>query len=173
MFILVTDGSGRPELLDQLKQACKRSIDWIQIREKEMEAGELYELTRQIVLYCPEVKVFVNTRIDVALAAGAAGVHLPEAGLSPKEAKKIAPSLIVGCSVHSKESALQKEAEGADYLYFGPIFSKTAQGLDKLEEVASAVSIPVMAIGGVTPERAADCFKRGAKAVASISHFKH
>jgi len=127
----------------------------------------------------------VNDRLDVALAAQAGGVHLGEKSLPPEEAQRLVGSLrrekdfLIGVSCHSLEAAKAAERSGAQYLFFGPLFatpSKAAygapQGLQRLGEVCRAVAVPVLAIGGITLENAADCLSAGASGIATIRLFQ-
>ena len=177
--MLITDGTHREDLFEKLKRACEAGVNTIQIREKTMEAQVLYELTARLVPIAAahQVTLIVNDRIDIAIAAKADGVHLPEEGLSPAIAKQLNSFLIVGCSVHSLEKALEKEAEGADYLVFGPVFPTTCkccvmpQGIANLALVASSVKIPVIAIGGIGSSQIPSCIEAGAKGIAGISYY--
>ncbi len=130
-------------------------------------------------------RILVNDRLDVALAARAGGVHLGEHSLPPQEARRLADSLgresdfLIGVSCHSLDAARKAEEAGADYLFFGPVFatpSKAAygapQGLERLAEVCRAVSIPVLAIGGITLENATACISAGASGIAAIRLFQ-
>ncbi|MGA3205413.1 MAG: thiamine phosphate synthase [Bryobacteraceae bacterium] len=157
-------------------------VDWVQIRDKEMSARELMDLVRAVMaLPNPHgAKILVNTRVDVALAAGAAGVHLPARSIAPSDWRRITPpGFLIGVSCHTMEEVSRAEKEGANYVFFGPIFSprsKTSdlapRGLDELCRVARAVKIPVLALGGITAENAADCVEAGAAGVAGISLFE-
>jgi thiamine-phosphate pyrophosphorylase len=175
--MLITEGLGREDLFEKLKSGCEGGIDAIQIREKTMEGDKLFDLASRLlpIAIAHHVTLLINDRIDIAIACGLTGVHLPERGLSPRIAKQLQPSLLVGCSVHSLERALQKEAEGADYLLFGPVFTTSSKpglipkGLESLRIVASSVRIPVMALGGVTVSKIASCIEAGAKGIAGIS----
>ena len=170
----VTRGSGDPP------PPC--GSDWIQIREKDLSARELFELTRS-VLELPNpraVKILVNSRIDVALAAGAAGAHFPAGSPAPKTWRSITPpGFLMGVSCHSLVEVRVAEEEGADYVVFGPVFpplSKSsllpALGLAGLARAAAAVKIPVLALGGVTRANATACVEAGAAGVAGISLFQ-
>jgi thiamine-phosphate pyrophosphorylase len=154
-------------------------VEWIQIREKDLGARALFELVEAVInLPNPHAsKIIVNTRADVAIAAGAAGVHLPSG--SPPARIWRRPGFLVGVSCHSLEDVRQAEAEGADYVVFGPVFpplSKTAglepRGLEGLARAAAAVRIPVLALGGVTRENSAACLSAGAAGIAGISLFQ-
>ena len=138
-------------------------MDWIQIREKDLETRDLAELVRHAVSQTrgTQTRILVNDRLDVALAAGAGGIHLGEKSL-PLEIvvdwRRSAgrAEFLIGVSCHSLEAALAAERGGADYLIFGPVFptpSKAAfglpQGIENLRGVCGELKIPVLAIGGV------------------------
>jgi thiamine-phosphate pyrophosphorylase len=121
--------------------------------------------------------VVVSSRVDVALAAGAAGVHLPERDLPVAATRRLLPDRLIGRSVHSVAAARAAAADGADYLLFGPVFATPSHadaapvGLEALAEVAAAVTIPVLAIGGVDGTRLAECLAVGAGGYAAIREF--
>jgi thiamine-phosphate pyrophosphorylase len=157
-------------------------VDWIQIREKDLSARELLALTRD-ALAQPNprgVKILVNSRIDVALAAGAAGVHLPANSPAPRSWRDITPrDFLIGVSCHSVDQVSRASQEGADYVVFGPVFdplSKPAdsppRGLDELARAAASVKIPVLALGGITRENTAACAAAGAAGVAGVSLYQ-
>jgi thiamine-phosphate pyrophosphorylase len=184
-----SDGA-REALLEKIAAAAKAGVDWIQIREKHLTAKECSTLVREALQRVANpassgARVLVNDRLDVALAAQAGGVHLAENSLPPQEAKRLVGErgrdhdFLVGVSCHSLEAAKAAEQAGADYLFFGPVFatpSKAAygppQGLDRLAEACRAVSIPVVAIGGVTLDSFADCISAGASGIAAIRLFQ-
>ncbi len=129
--------------------------------------------------------ILVNDRLDVALAVHAGGVHLGEKSLPPQEARRLVLSLhrekkfLIGVSCHSLEAAKVAERGGADYLFFGPVFPTRAkaaygapQGLERLAEVCRAVSLPVLAIGGITLDNCAACLSAGASGIAAIRLFQ-
>jgi len=124
------------------------------------------------------VPVVISSRCDVVLACGAAGVNLPERDISTHDARTLVGERLVGRSGHSLESAKAAEAEGADYVIFGPVWPSAthpggdAVGVDALAQVARAVHIPVLAIGGVTQERIEECRRAGAAGYAAIGLFE-
>jgi len=175
-----------PLLRDAIRNAIAAGADWIQIREKDLEARWLTELARFAVAEsrAQGARVFVNDRLDVLLAAGAAGVHLGEKSLPVEEVAAWRNStgrrdFQIGVSCHSLESARAAERAGADYIFFGPVFetpSKMAfgppQGAKRLKEICASVNIPVLAIGGVNLENARACIEAGAAGVAAIRLFQ-
>ena len=168
-------------LLEVVKAAIEGGCDVIQVREKDLTAAQLLTLAREIVeaakargVHC---SVVVNDRLDVALAAKAAGVHLPADGLPVDQVRRsVGKKFVIGRSVHSLAEARQAQKDGADYLFFGPVFETPGkavfgppQGPDTLRKVVEAVRIPVWAIGGVTPGRAAGLRSIKIAGVAAIS----
>lgn len=148
----------------------------IQLRGPESTARANEDEARSLVIRSA-LPVVVSSRCDLALAAGAAGVNLPESDIPVAAARSLLGDLLVGRSVHSLDSALRAEREGADYVIFGPVWASPshpgahAAGLEALARVARAVRIPVLAIGGVTVERIAECHAAGAAGYAAITMF--
>jgi thiamine-phosphate pyrophosphorylase len=174
--------SGAEPLIAFIAQNLAAGADMIQIREKDLNARELAAFARR-VLSLPNprgVPVLVNDRADVALACGAAGVHLPSNALPPSELRRIAPAeWLIGVSCHSVEEVRRAEQEAATFVVFGAVFaplSKTSAGepcgLHGLERAARAVAIPVYALGGITEANAADCISAGAAGIAGITLFQ-
>lgn len=181
-LMLITDGKLETNsiTLSKVFSACHNGLPAIQLREKTIEARRLWELANMLRKITLDHGIFfsINDRVDIALSVDADAVHLSEGGLSPQIPKKLKPSLIVGVSVHSLEMGRRAEQEGADYVLYGPIFqtpSKIAfgkpQGLEKLEKIANNLSIPVLAVGGITPVEINCCINAGAYGVAAIGAF--
>jgi thiamine-phosphate pyrophosphorylase len=177
----------RTLLLEKVKSAADAGVDWIQIREKQLSGRELSDLVQEAVRVAPAAcRVLVNDRLDVACAVGAAGVHLTEQSISVADAKQFArerglpASFLVGASTHSLDSARAAADSGADYITFGPVFATPSkagygapQGIERLAAVCRSLSIPVLAIGGITPENAGACRAAGAAGIAAIRLFQH
>lgn len=146
----------------------------VQVREKDLGGRALFDRVARLVSLCGSEYpcVLVNDRADVALAAGARGVHLPGTGISVEALRRVVGAeALVGRSIHSAEELAH--VGGANYVIFGPIFetpSKRAygepQGLEKLREVSRAAPVPVIAIGGITPDRVSEVCTHGASGVA-------
>ena len=174
--------AGPEDVLACIARNLHAGPDWIQIREKDLSARELFELVRR-ALELPNprgVKFLVNGRMDVAISAGAAGVHLPAGSIAPSQLRALAHSgFLIGVSCHEVAEVRRAEDEGADYVVFGPVFAPLSKstdlsprGLDGLKEAAEAAKIPVLALGGVTRENAAECVAAGAAGIAGISLYQ-
>jgi thiamine-phosphate pyrophosphorylase len=158
------------DLLPTLNEALGSGIGAVQLREKDMGGRELLELALKIKILTERygARLFINDRIDVALASGADGIHLGEASIPVESAKKICKGILVGCSTHSLEGAKRAEGGGADFITFGPVFETPSKaqygpplGIKKLLEVVSAVNIPVFAIGGIKADNLARVMTEG------------
>ncbi len=171
---------GLNSLQDKISEAMAASVDYIQLREKDLPARILEELTKQnqkLRIEFPASHLLINSRPDIAMAAGADGVHLPSHDISPQEVRRIwrgDTNPIVGVSCHSSVEVSCAAAAGADFAVFGPVFEKgdaTPLGLDRLRE-ACRNSIPVLALGGVTLKNATSCLEAGAAGIAAIRLFQ-
>ena len=178
----ITDRRQTKSLLDTIASILVSGADWIQIREKDLPARELFELVRSaMALPNPRgVKFIINSRMDVALATGAGGLHLPADSIPADRWRAIAPpGFLIGVSCHTVDEVRAAESSGADYVFFGPVFAPLSKlsdlaprGLDQLQEAAAAVKIPVFALGGITRENTSACVEAGAAGVAGISLFQ-
>lgn len=165
----------RQSVLETARRSVAHGVEMFQVREKDIGAAALLDLVRSVldITRGSETRVLVNDRLDVALAAGAQGVHLPADGL-PLQLVRAHIGLI-GISTHSVEEVRRAEADGADFVVFGPVFDtpgKTPTGIPLLNEACQAVRIPVLAIGGMTRENSALALRAGAAGVAGIRMFQ-
>lgn len=177
-FHLITDRGAAPDLLAAVAGAVEGGVDWVQVRDKSAAAADLYDLALGVARVARPlgVGVLVNDRVDVALAAGAAGVHLARRSLPPDVVRRLVPpGTLVGVSVHSVEEAVEAAAAGADYVTFGSVFptrshpGQAPRGLDELARVVAAVPVPVLAVGGITADNASSVAGTGAAGVAVIT----
>ena len=169
------------EMSDFLGAAARAGLDLIQIRERDLAGRRLLTFVQEGVSLAAgtEARIFVNDRLDVALAGGAAGVHLPARGLPATEVRRSYSNILIGASTHNVDELRRAEDGGANFAVFGPVFAPTSKksahppvGVGALAEAATAVEIPVLALGGVTEENARECVAAGAAGVAGISLFQ-
>ncbi|HEU5334592.1 MAG TPA: thiamine phosphate synthase [Terriglobales bacterium] len=193
-----SDGERRRRLLEKIAEAARAGVDFVQLREKDLPARELELLAKEAIRRMREEAggksawLLVNSRVDVAIAAGAAGVHLRADDVAASEARVIfnkagvhAP--VIGVSCHSLAEVRLAESHGADFAVFGPVFEKSGasgQGLTALRRACGQVpahaveapvpagTMPVLALGGVTEEKAAACLRAGAAGIAGIRVFQ-
>ena len=172
-------------LVATIRRAVAAGVDAIQIREKDLDARALEKCVRAAVAAAggSATKILVNDRLDVALAVGAAGVHLGETSLPLAAVARwraaVGAKMMIGASCHSLESCQAAEREGADYVLFGPVFATPSkesfgppQGLERLARACESVRAPVLAIGGITESNAESCLAAGAAGVAAIRLFQ-
>jgi thiamine-phosphate pyrophosphorylase len=178
---LVTDRTqtGGRDLLWVLEQALDGGVKAVQLREKDLSGKELFELAEKTRRLCAryDAQLFINERIDVALAVDAAGVQLGRSSIPIDSARDLlGPDRLIGYSAHALEESLAAEEKGADFILFGPVYftpSKAAygapQGLDALKKNVEKISQPVYAIGGVKAEHIDELKSIGVYGVALIS----
>jgi thiamine-phosphate pyrophosphorylase len=194
-------GNLEPRVLGRVRGAIDAGVDWVQIREKDLPAQKLLALVESAVdvvhsqngtarvsgprFQAVRAKVIVNDRLDVALAASAAGVHLGRESAPLREAVRWCRSgnapneFLIGASCHTLAESREAESAGASYLIFGPVFDTPSKrafgrpvGIAELSMVCAAVKIPVLAIGGIELRNAGECFKAGASGIAAIRMFQ-
>jgi thiamine-phosphate pyrophosphorylase len=177
----------RERLLDKIAEAACSGVDFIQLRERELRSRELellaHEAVHRIRAADGRTRLLINSRTDIALAAGADGVHLRSKDVSPEDVRKIwceahgpgEPVIAVSC--HHDAEVVAAEQAGADFVVFGPVFDKKgppeirSTGLDALRETCNH-KVPVLALGGVTAQNAALCARAGAAGIAAIRLFQ-
>jgi thiamine-phosphate pyrophosphorylase len=154
----------------------------IQLREKHWDKKDLYELAIEFRkrTRSHDAILIINDHVDVALAAGADGVHLGQEDLPIRAARKIAPELIIGASSHNIMEALKAEQDGADYVNIGPIFpTKTKKntvpflGPGAISEIGPQLTIPFTTMGGINPDHIGRVLEAGARRVAMITGITH
>jgi thiazole tautomerase (transcriptional regulator TenI) len=175
-LMLVTEPMEQERLTAIVRQAAEGGVNMVQLRDKTQTPSELTSTAAVLKRTLPETLILVNGCPTAARGARVGGVHLPEEGVQTKEARAaVGAYRLVGRSVHSVEAAQKAAGEGADYLIAGTIFASRSHpdlppaGLEFLREVCAAVTIPVLAIGGITPENAPDCLRAGAAGIAVLS----
>lgn len=158
-----------------LRAAGRATI--LQLRAPALTARAFEREASELVSKSP-IPVVVSSRCDVALAAQAAGVNLPERDILVSDARELLGERLIGRSVHSLEAGLVAEGDGADFVIFGPVWPSESHprmdpvGVEALSRVARALRIPVLAIGGVTEARIAECRAAGAAGFAAIRLFQ-
>ncbi len=187
LFYYITDRSQltRPSpsaLLARIENAVAAGADFVQIREKDLADRDLLGLTADSVRLVRGTKcrILVNSRFDIALAGGAHGVHLPSKGIRCSDLKPHLPrGFILGASTHSSREARLAAEGGAHYILMGPVFPTPSKlrygppvGLRSLRRVCARSTIPVLGLGGITPDRIPEVLGAGAYGIAGISLFQ-
>ena len=175
-------------LLAKIAECAAAGVEYIQLREKDLESRALEELAQKAMaaLGSSRTQLLINSRTDVALACGAHGVHLPANDLAASEVRSIFARAgksepVIGVSTHSAAEVASAESHGASFAVFGPVFEKSGsanrEGLEQLRRIchrteAAQPPMPVWALGGITLENAADCAAAGAAGIAAIRLFQ-
>ena len=172
---VISDGKQSINEFIKIAKIINPYVDKFHFREKQKAALEIFEGIQSLIEYgIPSSKIIVNDRIDVACALQI-GVHLAFHSLPLEIVKRNFPNLQVGCSVHSYDGAKSSESRGADYLLYGHVFETNSKkgiqprGLEELEAIKKAVSIPVLAIGGIKPENVEYVLKTKVDGIAVMS----
>jgi thiamine-phosphate pyrophosphorylase len=178
---LVTDRkqTGGRDLLWVLEQALKGGVKAIQLREKDLDGKAFFDLAEKTRDLCGRYRaaLFINDRVDVALAVDADGVQLGKDSIPIAAARRLlGPLKLIGASIHALVEAKDAQREGADFILFGPVYftpSKAAygapQGLAALKEIVENMAVPVYAIGGIKPGHIMEVRQTGIRGVALIS----
>ncbi|MBK6428596.1 MAG: thiamine phosphate synthase [Blastocatellia bacterium] len=164
------------------RDASTAGVDWIQIREKDLSARDLCELTRRVVTAASigSARVLVNDRFDVALAAGADGVHLTTTSMSARVVRSAVGSrLAIGASTHSEAEAMAASEAGTDFVVCGPIFVTPSKagysdplGPGEVDRIASVAGVPLLALGGIDEQSAGLALGRSVSGIAAIRLFQ-
>jgi thiamine-phosphate pyrophosphorylase len=180
-LIVVTDPDCGPErdVVDVVRAALRGGAPAIQLRMKDAPAREMAAVARALLAETRPAGalLFVNDRVDVAMAVGADGAHVGQDDVPASAARRIAPpGFLVGVSAETAELARQAQAGGADYVGVGPVYATGSKadagdtvGVQRIAEVAAAVRIPIVGIGGITAANAPAAIRAGAAGVAVIS----
>ncbi|ADU29043.1 thiazole tautomerase TenI [Evansella cellulosilytica] len=173
---VISNGKQPLEEFAQCARLILSDVDYFHVREKQLSAKQLSDGIDILLQHgIPAEKIVVNDRVDVAAVRNVAGVQLAYHSLKVNEVKQRFPELKIGKSVHSIEEAIDAERLGADYVLYGHIFTSkskpdvTPRGIRQLEALVNEVSIPVIAIGGITPFNVESVMSAGARGVAIMS----
>ena len=179
IYLLTDDACllGRP-LLECVEQALRAGVTLLQYRSKYKDGGAMYQEALALKELCDryDVPLIINDRVDVALAVGAAGVHVGQDDLPCSVVRQlVGPDFVIGVSAHNPEEARKAAADGADYLGCGAVFGTGTKagvaklGLERLQSIRQAVTLPMVGIGGVKADNYAEVLATGADGAAIIS----
>ena len=177
-----TEEEQRTLLLAKIEEAARAGVDYVQLRERDLDGRELeslaHEAIRRVRSAGSATRILINSRVDVALACRAGGVHLRSDDISASEARAIASEhtgFLVGVSCHTVEEVRLAWSHGADYALFGPVFEKKGQpgrGLAALRDACKVAPGFVIALGGITAGNARSCDRAGSAGIAGIRVFQ-
>ncbi len=185
LFYYITDrrSLAAQDLLERIRKAVAWGADFVQIREKDMTDQRLFEVTARAVRLAggSRCRILVNGRADIALAAGAAGVHLTSTGLRPPDIASWRPrDFLVGVSAHSIRDAARAAREGADYVLLGPVYATPSKiaygapiGVSLLRRACTRVPLPILGLGGIGVGQIEPVLRAGAAGIAGISLFQN
>jgi thiamine-phosphate pyrophosphorylase len=179
---LITDRklfAGIDQLLAAVEAALRGGVSAVQLREKDLHTRAVLDLSYSVreLTKRYEALLFINDRVDLAMAVEADGVHLGQAGMPAHAARKVsAGKIMIGVSAHSIDQARKAADDGADFVTIGPVYDTPSKrqygspiGIDVIREAAAVVAVPLLAIGGITVDRVAEVMGQGASGVALIS----
>lgn len=165
-------------LYEVVKESLDGGVTFLQLREKQLDEDHFLEEAKKLQGLCSEYNVpfIINDNVEIALAINADGVHIGQSDMEMKEAReKLGPDKIIGVSAHTKEEALLAQAQGADYLGVGAVFTTSSKddaesvSYETLKEICDVVSIPVVAIGGITKDNLHQLSGSGISGISVIS----
>ncbi|HEX5774265.1 MAG TPA: thiamine phosphate synthase [Geomobilimonas sp.] len=180
-FYLITDrrNTGGRELCSVVEEALRGGVRAVQLREKDLSSRELYELAYEMRKLTSRygARLFINDRVDIALAVEADGVHLGGESIPIYRARMvIGEKKLIGVSCHNQVNAITAQEKGADFITFGPVFPTPSKavygeplGTAKLEEIASLLQIPVFALGGIKRNKVPEVVACGVHGIALVS----
>jgi thiamine-phosphate pyrophosphorylase len=170
-------GGSTDALLACIATNIATGVDYVQIREKDLSALALLDLTRRAVALAQgrKTRILVNDRADIAVAAGAHGVHLRAGSITPVDLRPtLRPDFLIAVSCHTRDDI--RAAAGADFIVYGPVFASPGKGpaigLEALAEAARIATMPVLALGGIDVHNADACVRAGAAGIAAIRMFQ-
>ncbi len=177
---LITDRKVmKTSFYEAVEEALRAGVKALQLREKDLTVRELLQMSYKLreLTSAFGARLFINDRVDVAMAVQADGVHLGGASMPVSAVRRIVGNgLMIGVSTHHIKEAATAEAEGADFITFGPVYDTPSkrqygppQGIERLREVTSKIRIPVFAIGGIKKDKVSEVLDAGAHGVALIS----
>ncbi|HSB34073.1 MAG TPA: thiamine phosphate synthase [Nitrospirota bacterium] len=179
LYLITDRKQTRIPLPDAVRLALKGGVRAVQLREKDLPIRELLAVALELRMLTGEfgAKLFINDRVDVAVAVEADGVHLGHQSMPPEAVRKIVGSrMLIGVSTHNREEAFSAEKNGADFITFGPIFPTPSKmkygapvGVEALREAKRHIRIPVFGLGGIRPDNIPEVMMAGADGVAMIS----
>lgn len=178
LYVLITQSVCRRPWLETAELAIAGGADCLQLREKELDGGELLIRARQLTELCQRhgVICIINDRVDVALASGADGVHVGQGDLPAADVRRmVGRAMIIGVSTHNLQQAKQAVRDGADYVGVGPVFPSQTKprdflpGLDYARQAAAEIKIPAVAIAGITHENVDQVLQTGLRRIAVAS----
>jgi thiamine-phosphate pyrophosphorylase len=176
-LIADTTGASRP-LRQAVTEAVRSGVRLVQLREKEVSDHDYLTLARDIraLTTAYDARLLINSRVPIAAAVHADGVHLPRNAPIGEARRVMGPHALIGVSAHSAEELRRAEAEGADFVTLSPVFPTTSKpwnsdilGLTRFAALAETTTLPVYALGGIQRENARDCLNAGAYGIAVVS----
>ncbi len=179
LYLITNRKQTKPPLHEAVRLALEGGVRAIHLREKDLPIRELLSLAREIRAITTEfkAKLFINDRVDIAVAVEADGVHLGHESMPPEAVRKVVGKrMLIGVSTHSVDEAKAAEKGGADFVTFGPVFATPSKlqygapaGIGALKMVRQQTTIPVFGLGGIKPDNLREVMSAGADGIAMIS----
>ena len=179
LYCLITDRRQYRQPLHEVAELAEEAgVDYFQLREKDLQPSELLQIARHLRPFLSRTRLIVNGHLDVAIAAGADGVHLQKENLPVSAVRKKFPGLLIGYSAHSREELWTAEQSGASYVFLSPVFPPRSKdsavpplGCKTVASWIDGVKIPVLGLGGIHRSNMEDLRKTGCSGAAGISLF--